>query len=251
MSTVNNPLPVEEQDDVFTPTKKKPIRIYGQFDFQTNAVVFFSPIKDPVTGVTITKGYKEYFDPQVHKPEQRAWEIKLYCIPLAEQPSPNTKLCELSLTKGSIQWEKETLPSLIALNVSSASGINGKFGAYEIIESAKFYYKDGEKKHNLTWKFIAIYDSEETARAACIEHFGENAGTPSDNQPAADPADADKIAAMAFLKVIVPNACKGKKITDDWKAAVNTALAQYPMVSKHFDAESPEVAELALPVLAA
>lgn len=186
---------------------------------------------------------------------KRLTAINVFIQPLAEIDVKYPKQWEMDWIAEFPTWAKITLPSIRDAGFMNVREINGKWARVARVDSLDKPYdkKDaqgnptGEKGVKKTFKFVEFFDTEDACRAAYLA-----AGGHAVTQPVAtDPTDADKIAALAFLKVIVSNACKGKKITDDWKAAVNTALTQYPTVSKHFDAESPEVAELALPVLAA
>ncbi len=186
---------------------------------------------------------------------KRMTAINVFIQPLAEIDVKYPKQWEMDWIAEFQTWAKITLPSIKAAGFENVREINGKWARVARVDSLDKPYdkKDaqgnptGEKGVKKTFKFVEFFDTEDACRAAYLAAGGHAATQPA----ATDPTDADKIAALAFLKVIVPNACKGKKITDDWKGAVTTALAQYPMVSKHFTAESPEVAELALPVLAA
>ena len=98
-----------------------------------------------------------------------------------------------------------------------------------------------------TFKFIEFYADED---AIAPRTPSPRVGSPWGSSSAVAPSQeqSDKNAAMAFLPVIVKNALNGKglKISDDWKTAVNTALAQFPMVAKHFTADAPEVTELVM-----
>ena len=164
-------------------------------------------------------------------------------------------------------WAKITLPSIkeayqnsTGQELGSVKQINGMYARVARVDSLdkKYSKKDangndtGEMVTPKTFKFIEFYANEDQCRAAYTAAGGKpmqgssSAVAPSQEQ-------SDKNAAMAFLPVIVKNALNGKglKISDDWKAAVNTALAQFPMVAKHFTADAPEVANYALPLLEA
>lgn len=185
---------------------------------------------------------------------KRLTAINVYIQALAEIEVKYPKSLECDWLAEFPTWAKITLPSIKAAGFENVREINGKWARVARVDSLEkpFDKKDsngnltGEKATKKTFKFVDFYDTEDACRAAYIAAGGKA----ESSAPVADPADADKTAAIAFLKVIVQTAVTGKKINDDWKGAVALALTQYPMVSKHFTAESPEVAALALPLLA-
>ena len=197
------------------------------------------------------------FDP-TNPDHKRMTAIQVFIQPLPEIEVKYPKTLEMDWIGEFPTWAKITLPSIKAAGFENVREINGKYARVTRVDSLDKPYdkkdKDGnptgEKGVKKTFKFVEFYDTEDACRAAYIAAGGKPAGT-NNPTPVLTTDEADKQAALAFLKVIVPTACNGKKITDDWRAAVTTALAQYPMVSKHFTADSPEVAALALPVLGA
>lgn len=190
---------------------------------------------------------------------KRMTAIDVFIQPLPEMDVKYPKTLEDHWIAEFPTWAKITLTSIKAAGFENVREINGKWARVTRVDSLDkpFDKKDaqgnptGEKTTKKTMKFVEFYDTEDACRAAYIAAGGQPVGH---NQPAMisnDPDASEKLAAAAFLPVIVKNACTGKKFTDDWKPAVNTALAAYPMVAKHYNAESPEVAELALKSLAA
>lgn len=200
---------------------------------------------------------------------KRMTAIDVFVQPLPEIDVRYPKTLECHWLAEYNTWVKITLPSIkeafqhaTGMEMGSVRQINGMYARVARVDSfdKKYEKKDtagngtGEMVTPKTFKFVEFYVDENACRAAYIAAGGQpmQGASPA---PVADntPVDTDKTAAIAFLPVIVKNALNGKglKITDDWKAAVNTALGQFPMVAKHFTAESPEVATHALPLLGA
>lgn len=258
MATPVNVLqPVDTEIDPFASASEPEVisvnyDLFGLVEIQASAVHL-------QTGVG-----KVPYDP-TNTSHKRMTAVNVYIQPLAEIEVKYPKQWECDWIAEFQTWAKVTLPSIkeaysnfTGHEMGSVREINGKWARVARVDSLDkpFEKKDpitkqptGEKAVKKTYKFIELYDSEEACRAAYLANGGKAAEAPA--APVADPANEEKTAATAFLKVIVQNACKGKKMTDDWKAAVKTALGGYPMVAKHFTEESPEVAELALPLLAA
>jgi len=253
MTTVNMPLPVEA-------TEFDPFAAASNPDVATPNYDLFGLVELTAFGCALIKGQGktpwEALTPEQQAANKRVTAIQMYVQPLAEIDVKYPKQWECDWIAEYQTWASITLPSIKAMGFENVREINGKWARIARVDSKDKPYdkKDaagnltGEKAVKKTFQFVEIYDTEEACRAAYLANGGKSAEAAA---PVADPADAEKTAALAFLKVIVENACNGKTITDDWKAAVNTALAQYPLVNKHFTAESPEVAKLALPVLGA
>lgn len=206
------------------------------------------------------------FDPQ-NPNHKRMTAIDVFIQPLPEIDVKYPKSLECNWLAEYNTWVKITLPSIkdafqrsTGQELGSVRQINGMYARVARVDSLdkKYGKKDdagnltGEMVTPKTFKFIEFYADEDACRAAYVAAGGQpmqgssSAVAPSQEQ-------SDKNAAMAFLPVIVKNALNGKglKISDDWKAAVNTALAQFPMVAKHFTADAPEVENYALPLLKA
>ena len=229
--------------DAFAPTPKKNLKIWGQIDYKETLVGFTYPVKDEF-GNVITKGSKDPYDPAIH--ESPSLAIDLYIAPLPEVNISNSRILEYNVTKGSLQWEKETLPSLMKLGVTDKKQINQVWACIEIIESKKTYVNSsGETKPKLSWVFLALFADEDSCRA---NYLAVNGGQPSNvqvssNAPVQTPEEQEKATAYQFLKVIVPNAARGKEF-EEAKAAVADALAKFPMVATHYPVDSPEVLNL-------
>ena len=206
------------------------------------------------------------FDPQ-NPNHKRMTAIDVFIQPLPEIDVKYPKTLECHWLAEYNTWAKITLPSIkdayqraTGQELGSVRQINGMYARVARVDSfdKKYEKKDtngnptGEMVTPKTFKFVELYADENQCRAAYTAAGGQPMQGSSPAVTSA-PVDADKNAAIAFLPVIVKNALSGKnlKISDDWKTAVNTALGQFPMVAKHFTAESPEVANFALPMLQA
>jgi len=229
--------------DAFTPTPKKNLRIWGRIDYNEWLCGFTMPVKD-AAGNTITKGEKSPYNPEIH--QNAALAIDLYIQQLPEINIPNARICEYNVTKGSIQWEKDTLPSLINLGVTAKEQIDGTWAVIEIIESKKTYKaSSGEIKHNLSWMFVNLFADEDTCRADYLAAVGRQPSNGSnENAPVITSEDTEKATAFAFLKVIVTNAVRGHSEFKTASEAAAKALAQYPTVARFYSADSQETVQL-------
>lgn len=259
MTTVNQPLPIEADATEF-----------DAFDAATNAQVrtfdLFGLVEISAWACHLEKGQgKIPFDPG-NPNHKRMTAIDVFIQPLPEIDVKYPKSLECNWLAEYNTWAKITLPSIknafqksTGQELGSVKQINGMYARVARVDSLdkKYEKKDsngngtGEMVTPKTFKFVEFYADEDACRAAYVAAGGQAMGASSAVAPSQE--QSDKNAAMAFLPVIVKNALNGKGLTinDDWKAAVNTALAQYPMVVKHFNAESPEVATYALPLLGA
>lgn len=263
MSAVNTLEPIETGTDEF-----------DAFDAATNAQVrsfdLFGIVEISAWACHLEKGSgKIPFDPQ-NPNHKRMTAIDVFIQPLPEIDVKYPKTLECHWLAEYNTWAKITLPSIkeafqnaTGQELGSVRQINGMYARVARVDSLDKPYpkKDsstnqptGEMVTPKTFKFVEFYADEAACRAAYVAAGGQpmQGGSPAQSVDTA-PVDNEKQSAMAFLPVIVKNALEGKglKVTDDWKAAVNTALGQFPLVAKHFTAESPEVAQHALPLLGA
>lgn len=189
------------------------------------------------------------FNPAVH--EKGHAIVKLYIEPLPEINIKYTNQLEYESPVWA-EWGKVTFPSIKALGIDNAHEINGKYARVARVPSGKKYTnKDGELKDETTFKFIEFYADENECRTAYITAGGQpvtNGNNGSINVPVST-EDSEKATALAFLKVIVTNAARGKLTTDEAETAVASALAGYPTVSKFYSVDSPETVELINQVL--
>lgn len=258
--TVNQPLPIEADTAEFDPFEAATEAKVRTFDL-------FGMVEISAWACHLEKGAgKIPFDP-ANPNHKRMTAIDVFIQPLPEIDVKYPKTLECNWLAEYNTWAKITLPSIkdafqrhTGHEIGSVKEINGMYARVARVDSFDKKYEKKDNNGNLTgemvtpktFKFVELYADENQCRAAYTAAGGQPM---QGSSPAATsaPVDADKNAAIAFLPVIVKNALSGKnlKISDDWKTAVNTALGQFPMVAKHFDAESPEVANFALPMLQA
>lgn len=258
--SINQPLPIATDTAEFDPFE-------AATEAQARTFDLFGLVEISAWACHLEKGQgKIPFDPQ-NPNHKRMTAIDVFIQPLPEIDVKYPKTLECHWLAEYNTWAKITLPSIkdayqraTGQELGSVRQINGMYARVARVDSfdKKYEKKDtagngtGEMVTPKTFKFVEFYADENACRAAYIAAGGQpmqgssSAVAPSQEQ-------SDKNAAMAFLPVIVKNALNGKglKISDDWKAAVNTALAQFPMVAKHFTADAPEVANYALPLLEA
>lgn len=199
---------------------------------------------------------------------KRNTAIDIFIIPLDVMPPvSNSKNIEDHHIASNLDWIKVTRDSIFkCLGNQELAQVLGKWAQVEKIQCSPYWDKStpkDQRKIGVTepkgyewhFKFIALYDTENECRAAYLAS-GNHAAAPamvsstpdgSGPTPAAAPIDTtetDKQTGLAFLKVIVPNACNGKTTLEEKKIAVTVALAQYPTVNKFFTVDSPEVTAL-------
>ena len=189
--------------------------------------------------VALVKGQgKVDFDASIH--ERRNTLIEFSVEPLPD--SIFNQLDRREVLAESAVFSKIVMPSLKALGIKKSVGeINDQFVRYELVPTGRTYTnRDGEKREESTFKFTALYDSEETAIAAFRELRGvvhtdeeqaEDDPGAIDMSPVVD--NSEKETALQFLAVLVK-----QHATDD---ALDAAIKQMPMISKFFSSSSPEV----------
>lgn len=201
-----------------------------------------------------TGGQKQPFDPAIHRPEQRVTALDLSMQPLAEH---NTQYPhERNMLAEGKEWASFTWPSARTVGLTDARQINGGWFKYTFAPTGEKYAKKdrqtgqptGEMVEKTALKFLEYYADEDKCRAA---YQAENV---SDSEPIINGAvnlsaqalpdpEKEKQTALAFLKVIVPNAARGKDAVNAYQA-VSEQIAAYPVVAAHFNMDSPETQEI-------
>lgn len=222
--------------DAFAPTPKKNLKIWGQIDYKETLVGFTLPVKDEY-GNTITKGSKDPYDPAIHKSPSLA--IDLYIQPLPEVNIANSRILEYNVTKGSLQWEKETLPSLLKLGVTGKEQINQAWACIEIIESKKTYVtSSGETKPRLSWNFLKMFSDEDECRVDCLAVGGQPSN--SQNVATSAPVTSESANMLNYMKVIIKQNVTEEMTLDEAKDVI-ASHQSYPALSKFYTVDSPEV----------
>lgn len=232
---------------------------FDPFDSATNAKTpsydLFGKVEINAWACALEKGNgKVAFDPN-NPNHKRYTAIDIFIQALPEIDVKYPRQWEEHFLAEFGDWPRIVLPSIRAAlpTMGSVRELNGKYARIARVPNGKkFDKKDrqtgqptGEKADELTYKFVEFYDTEDACRAAALaaNAFDPNRVNTPAAVPATDPSDAEKNTALAFLKVIVQNAAKGK-LPDEAKLAVTQALTQYPTVSKFFTVDSPETVDL-------
>ena len=188
------------------------------------------------------------FDPQQHSIDQRRTAIDMAIIPLAAS-GMNYPL-ERRMLAESKEWRNIVWPSLKALGFNSLREVNGAWVKVKLVPTGRKYINSaGEEKEATTFKFLAVYDSEEECEAAYLGTSATEEDEPS--APEAQPADnsqandGERATALQFAQIIVQQALAA--FPNDLNAAktrVTQEFAKMPIVSKYFTVDSPEIAAL-------
>jgi len=204
-----------------------------------------------------TRGSVPY-DPARHDKSHVA--IDIYIQPLAEIDVKYPRSLEFHDTAWSKPWTKIIIPSLKALSINDAREINDRWARVGKAPDGNSYQRKDKTTGNLMnkpdgspdivettcFKFVQFFASEDECRAAYLAAGGSPANDNGHNIPEAvvNTEDTERATAYQFLKVIVGNAVRD---VDNWQTAtqaVAKALVQYPTVSKFFNADSTETANL-------
>lgn len=173
-------------------------------------------------------------------------KIEFTMIPIDEHDVAFTPQTDcLSFTD---EWKNTVWPSIKELGFEDAQGIDGKWAQIEVVRTGRTYKnRDGETKHNTTWKFHQSFNTLKE----CVAAFHAERGTTPEDEPAMDidmdskpakkaaPAPvANKDTALQFLPTIIAQAQGDIDKLDD-------LLKSTPIISEmNWTHESEEVAEL-------
>lgn len=208
---------------------------------------YFGQVQCSAWPCVLVKGTgKVAFNPQVHKVEDRVTAIDISLLPIAEQ-QVNFPLTR-SLIAESTGWVKITKESFMALGLKSARELDGKWAKIEFAPTGRKYPKKdrqtgrptGETSEETTFKFLAFYAGEASAKAAYLGGAQPAAeAVPGNFQPA--PANAtERATALAFLKAMLPRwTPNGQDVT-----AVEKGIRDNAVIARHFNVTSPEVIDL-------
>ena len=203
-----------------------------------------------VREVRLAKGLpKEDWDAERHDSEHHQWEITIRVDPLPEMGLTFFDRKEMIAGFGDFPWK--VWPTLKALGVKNVGELHEAWVRYEMVPNGRKYTKrdTGEQRDELTFKFLEIYQDEDTCRMAYGASRGEVVhSTPSDDNGAGeidmshgagsvDNNDVERETARQFLQVLV-----NQHRSD--RDALAKALAGMPMVSKYFTIDSPEVVQM-------
>lgn len=188
---------------------------------------------------------------QEHGMEKRATAIDISIAPLVEM---NSKFfVERKMIAESKEWTKIVNPSLKALGIRPQE-LNHKWVHVALVKTGETYVKGGETKDKTTVEFLGVWDNEDACRNDYLGKKGAQAGAspapttaptsaPTGHQPVT-PTNAAKETALAFLKVLVPNAMRGESDLTAIRTKIAETIAATAMVRDHFTVDSPETMAL-------
>lgn len=186
------------------------------------------------------------FNPTQHKAGEMRTAIDL-TVTLLPETVRKADTLQRGMVAESAEWTRVTLPSLKALGYTGLRSLNGMWCAVEFAGLGTFYTDNqGESRERQAFKFTGLYATEAECRKAYQDETGEtgmNRDLVQDvNAPA--PVSDEKMMALTFVTALAKTAGGDKE-------KLAALIAQYPVVSKHFTVDSPEVAMLlAVPVAA-
>lgn len=202
--------------------------------------VYFGQVKIKPEFVVLQKGVGMVpYSESKHDANDRRTNVRMMLQPLRESGLQYT--VERNVLAESRTWAKITWASARKLGLNNARDLDGTWVQAKLAETGRTWESNGETKKETTLEFVEIYADREACVAAYQERFGENgdgaenAGT---NGKVHSPnGDAEKATALEFAKVLV-----GQYGED--KDALAKAMAEMPMIAKHFTIESPEIQQL-------
>ena len=177
------------------------------------------------------------FDPTQHKAGEMRTAIDLTVTLLPETVRKAEKL-ERGMVAESAEWTRVTLPSLKALGYTGLRSLNGMWCAVEFAGLGTFYTDNqGESRERQAFKFAGLYATEAECRKAYQDETGDATSAPIENVTPVAPVSDEKAMALTFVTALAKTAGGDKE-------KLAALIAQYPVVSKHFTVDSPEVAQL-------
>lgn len=199
--------------------------------------IYFGRVDFDMYHCVLEKGQKTppVFDPNQHREQDKRTNITITVTPLSSNPKQFTS--ERRVIAESREWAGIILPSIKALGLSTRE-IHNRWVRYEMVGTGRKYTdKNGAEKESTTFKFLAVYGSEEDAEKAAWEMYTGGNGSTSEPEADTKPNNAERETALKFLPGLVAMS-KG----DTTQLA--TLLSQQPLIAKYFTVDSPEVQEL-------
>lgn len=193
---------------------------------------------------------KVAFDAKMHSPDKRRTAIDLLIYPLIEMGLSFD--VSRSMVAESHEWAGIILPSLRDLGVQPRE-LSGKWVKVERVpmtdrlgNPTTYVDKQGQVKEQTTIKFVAVFADE----ASCVADYlsGKSDGGMNTTPPAAQPVtpgdNPERRTALAFLRIYVQNAVRGQTSLDVVRQTLMLNIAEQPLISKYFTADSAETMQL-------
>ena len=229
---------------------------------QTFSNDFWGEMKVDVWFCALVKGQgKIPYDPNTVDPKtgeapRRYTAVDLTLFPLQETRLANPVKRHMLAEFG--EWPDIVLPSLKDLGLTKLQDLSGKFARAEMVSTGRKYTNsNNEQKDATTFKFVAIFNTEQECVDAWKNRNGNGNGTttqaqtPSWEAPANDNGNGngekEKETATKFLGAYVQNAVRtASKDPIKAQAELGVQIAAQPLLSKYFTADSPEVIEMVM-----
>ena len=180
------------------------------------------------------------YDPGQHRAEDRRTAIDISLLPIAEQNI--TFELRREIIAESREWAGIIWPSLKELGLTSAREANGKWAKMiQVGTGRKYRTKSGEEREATTFKFLALYDSEDTCRAAYLadggQANGDAAAAAAGNGSNGNGSDHDLKVAIPFIQAFAKQAGYDLEKT-------RAACRQQATIVKAIDVDSAEFAQI-------
>ena len=177
------------------------------------------------------------FNPTQHKAGEMRTAIDL-TVTLLPETVRKADTLQRGMVAESAEWTRVTLPSLKALGYTGLRSLNGMWCAVEFAGLGTFYTDNqGESRERQAFKFAGLYATEAECRKAYQDETGDVTSAPIENVTPVAPVSDEKAMALTFVTALAKTAGGDKE-------KLAALIAQYPVVSKHFTVDSPEVAQL-------
>lgn len=208
--------------------------------------VYFGQVFTLADYVYISKGEpKVLFDPEQHPADKRFTQIKIDGV-CNRQDGTSYEISREMIAEFGREWAGIVLPSLKVCGIHPKE-LDEKWASWEMAKTGRKYTNDYGEQEATTFKFLAIYDSEEECRAAEAAHYSrapsedEDSGLPmpevSKDDGNGNGGGPEKAVAAQFLPALW--AQSGNDVSQ-----FAALLAGNPLTSRFFDLNSPEVVEL-------
>jgi hypothetical protein len=201
-----------------------PHQFYGRADVD----VFFC-VLEKGTGRVL-------YDENVHSLDQRRTSIEMTVTALSNMPGSNP--VSRQMIAESREWTQIVLPSLKSLGITSLRELKGKWVKVQLVPTGrKWVDREGQEREATTFRFLALYNSEDECRTAWLADTGKPDTAEEATSEPAPANNTEKATAYEFLKVLV-----NTHHNDREKLA--TTIASIPQISKWFTIDSPETQDL-------
>lgn len=206
---------------------------------QVRPAEYFGKLEVDAWFCALMKGQgKVPFDASLHPADQRRTAIDLHIIPLAGMNM------NYPLTRGVIaeskEWAAVVWPSLRNLGVQSLRELKDseRWCKATVKPTGRTYQSNGVTKEATTFEFLALYATEAECEAAWrggkeIDWLDEPAA-PATNGNGNEQRERET--ALAFARILVKQSHSVPELGE--------RFAQYPLVSRFFTVDSPEIAQM-------